>query len=124
MRIRPDVEERARERQIAAQNNDRGEALRSSGQLSQTEGRTRDEVAAVVGLGSGRTFERGAETVAWAYSNAAVGAASTSRSSAAGVPAGVEVRAASPPRSGASSEPPPAGCPNARSRWAAPASGA
>ncbi len=59
--IEPDVAERARLRMLATQNNDAAAAARSSGQMAPAEarGRTRDDVAQTVGLGSGRTYERG-----------------------------------------------------------------
>jgi ParB-like chromosome segregation protein Spo0J len=68
-KIKPDIRERARQRQIAAQNNDAGRAARSSGQLTGT-GETRDEVAETIGLGSGSSYRRGKETLAAARAHA------------------------------------------------------
>lgn len=58
--VEPDVEEAARQRRLATQNNNAARVLSRVGQVSHTEveGRTRDVVATTVGLGSGRTYER------------------------------------------------------------------
>lgn len=64
-RIEPDVAERARHRQEAL-GRERGGRGDPVGQLSPRveADRTRDEVAAAVGLGSGKTFDRAKKTVA------------------------------------------------------------
>lgn len=60
--IEPDIAERARLRMLAAQKNRAGEQLATTVASCQT-GRTIDEVARTVRLGSGRTYERGKQTM-------------------------------------------------------------
>lgn len=63
-RIEPDIAARAEKRRRASQNNKAAEALRSGGHVSTTDhGKTRDEVARAVQLGSGRTYERGKQVL-------------------------------------------------------------
>ena len=54
--------ERARRRMLATQNNKSGKAIAAVETFPPQElGKTRDKVAAAVGLGSGRTYDKGSE---------------------------------------------------------------
>lgn len=61
MTIEPDVAEAARARQAHGRT---APGRNASGQMTGSEGETRDEVARQVGLGSGRTYERAKATIA------------------------------------------------------------